>query len=96
MECTTNKPGTQCGFMGRNGCTYIGGTCFEMVEQCEGCARIVSYDAGKFCSVYPQPAKKWERGICNFATHVKKDARKHASGKRLDHLKAAKRASQGR
>ncbi len=96
MECTTNRPGSQCTFMGKNGCTYAGGACFEIVEKCEGCSRIVAYETGKFCAVYPHPAMKWKRGICNFATHVKREIEKDASGKKINPLKAAKRASRGR
>ncbi len=93
MQCNTTRPGTECLFMGKNGCTFIGGTCFEVVEQCEGCARIITLDTGRFCAVYPHPAMKWRRGLCNFATHVKKEIEKDASGKKINPLKAAKRAS---
>ncbi len=79
--------------MGKNGCTYVGGACFEVVEKCEGCGHIVTFETGKFCAVYPHPAMKWNRGICNFATHVKKEVVKDASGKKINPLKAAKRAS---
>ncbi len=96
MECTTLRPGAECTFMGKNGCTYAGGACFEIVEKCEGCGRIVTYGSAKFCAVYPQPAAKWQRGICNFATHVKKEVPKDASGKKVNPLKAAKRATRGR
>jgi len=93
MECTTNKPGAQCKFMSQNGCKYLGGTCLEIVEQCEGCARVVNYNTGNFCSVYPHPAMKWRKGICNFATHVKKEIPKDAVGRKVNPLKEAKRAS---
>lgn len=95
MECTTNRAGSQCNFMTDKGCTFAGGACFEIVEKCEGCGRIVTNDAGKFCSVYPHPAMKWKRGICNFATHVKKEVKKGETGS-INPLKAAKRASRGR
>jgi hypothetical protein len=93
MECTTNKPGAQCKFMSKNGCKYLGGACFEIVEQCEGCERVVKYDTGSFCSVYPHPAMKWRKGICNFATHVKKEIAKDDTTRKINPLKAAKRAS---
>ncbi len=94
MQCTTNRAGHDCTFMGKNGCTFMGGACFEVVEKCEGCGRIVTTDAGRFCSVYPHPEMKWKRGICNFATHVKKEIKKEAQ--KINPLKAAKRASRGR
>lgn len=93
MECITNKPGAQCKFMGKNGCKYLGGACFEIVEQCEGCERVVKYDMGNFCSVYPHPAMQWRKGICNFAIHVKKEIAKKDVIKKVNPLKAAKRAS---
>ncbi len=96
MECQTNKPGFECRFMGKNGCTFIGGACFQIVEKCEGCAKIVETEAGKFCAVYPHPEMKWQRGVCNFATHVKPEIQQDASGKSINPLKAAKRASRGR
>jgi len=49
----------------------------------------------KFCSVYPNPAAKWRRGVCNFATHVKVEMPKDESGKKVNPLKAAKRAARG-
>jgi hypothetical protein len=82
--------------MNKNGCTYTSGACFEVVEKCEGCDRIVSNDGGRFCAVYPHPEMKWHRGVCNFATHVKPEIKQDASGKSINPLKAAKRASRGR
>lgn len=95
MECTTNRPGDQCQYMKKNGCAYMSGACFGIVEKCEGCDRIVSNDAGKFCSVYPHPEMKWQRGVCNFATHVKPEIKQDSTGKAINPLKAAKRASRG-
>ncbi len=94
MECQTNRAGQECQFMGKSGCTFTGGACFEIVEKCEGCGRIVTTDAGRFCSVYPHPEMKWRRGICNFATHVKLEVKKAAD--KINPLKAAKRAARGR
>ncbi len=96
MECTTNRAGAQCKFMGKNGCTYVAGACFQVVEQCEGCERITENEAGKFCAVYPHPEMKWKRGVCNFATHVKPEVPQTEQGATLNPLKAAKRASRGR
>ncbi|NIA08542.1 MAG: hypothetical protein GWP10_01885 [Nitrospiraceae bacterium] len=95
MECTTVRPGVQCRFMSKKGCTYIGGVCLEIVEQCKGCARVVQYGGKEFCSVYPDPAARWRGGICNFATHVKRESKK-VEGKKINPLKAAKRASRRR
>lgn len=64
-----------------------------VVEQCDGCDRIREFEGEKFCTSYPFPAKKWELGDCNFATHV---ARVTASGKKINPLKASKRAARGK
>ncbi|NDY42016.1 hypothetical protein G3N55_04015 [Dissulfurirhabdus thermomarina] len=96
MECTTKRPGDECGFMTAKGCTFLGGACFEVVEQCEGCGRIVQREEGRFCAVYPHPAAKWRRGVCNFATHARPEVAKDAAGKKINPLKAAKRAARGR
>ena len=71
------------------------GRCAEIVEQCQGCSRIVEEDGKKYCAVYPQPASKWRKDVCNFATHAKKELPKDESGKKINPLKAAKRAARG-
>ncbi len=93
--CTTLKPGTPCDFMSPRGCTYPGGACMEIIDKCEGCGHIMECEGKKFCSVYPNPAAKWRRGVCNFATHVKVEMPKDESGKKINPLKAAKRAARG-
>jgi len=95
MECTTNRVGAECKFMSRNGCTFVAGACFQIVEQCEGCDRITENEAGKFCAVYPHPEMKWKRGVCNFATHAKAELPQTDQGTTMNPLKAAKRASRG-
>ena len=47
------------------------GLFLTIVEQCEGCDRVVAHEAGKYCSSYANPTAKWRLGICNFATHTK-------------------------
>ena len=42
-----------------------------IVEQCEGCDRVIEEDGAKRCQTYLNPAAKWRNGICNFATHRK-------------------------
>jgi hypothetical protein len=76
--------------MKKNGCSYNGGVCLEVVEQCEGCGQIGTFAAGRYCSTYPAPALKWKNGNCNFATHIK--TAQVAKGK-VNPLKASKRAS---
>ena len=37
-------------------CAYPGGSCLEVVEQCEGCPNIIN----NRCKIYPNPAAKWK------------------------------------
>ncbi|MGB5423817.1 MAG: hypothetical protein WBN03_16760, partial [Desulfobacterales bacterium] len=41
MICTTVREGRECPFMTAKGCSYNGGICHEIVEQCNGCGRKV-------------------------------------------------------
>jgi len=93
MICTTTKKGEECFFMTKNGCSYNGGTCHPVVEQCEGCERIREYAGGKYCSAYPNPGMKWKNATCNFATHVKKDSKQERV---VNALKASKRKAAGK
>ncbi len=66
-----------------------------IVEKCEGCERVAVHEGESYCSSYPNPASKWHRGGCNFATHIKAEMDK--SGKvKINPLKASKRAARGR
>jgi hypothetical protein len=78
--------------MSAQGCSFNGGSCHTVVEQCEGCAQIKEYGSGQYCLTYGNPAAKWNLGRCNFATHLK-DAKK--DDKKINPLKASKR-SQGK
>ncbi len=62
-----------------------------VVEQCEGCERIVAVDESKYCDTYAKPEAKWRLGMCNFATHAKPEV--EVVTVRINPLKAAKRAS---
>ncbi len=94
MICQTTKKGDECFFMGKDGCTYNGGTCQQVVEQCEGCDKIKEYPSGKYCTSYPHPELKWKNGgPCNFATHIKREAKKE---KVINALKASKRKAAGK
>jgi hypothetical protein len=91
MDCQTVKEGMECAFMTKKGCTFNGGSCHTIVEQCETCGRILEIATGRFCAVFPDPAAKWRIGTCNRATHAKKveSVEKH----KLNPLKASKRKS---
>ncbi len=75
---------------------FKGIACSEIVEKCDGCGRIITQNDKRFCSVYPTPASKWKKGLCNFATHAKLEVPKEETGKKINPLKAAKRAAKGR
>ncbi len=63
------------------------------IDKCEGCERLRDFEEQRFCSSYPNPARKWADGRCNFATHIKAET----SGKaKVNPLKASKRAAKGR
>ena len=94
MVCQTVKQGTECFFMTKKGCSFNGGTCYPIVENCEGCDRIREYHAGKYCSSYPQPESKWRDGRCNFATHIIHELQKEE--KKLNALKESKRKASGK
>lgn len=66
-----------------------------VIDKCEGCERAAEFEGEKFCPSYAIPAKKWTRGVCNFATHVR--AQVDSAGKvKINPLKASKRAARGR
>ena len=94
MQCQTVLRGTECTFWGNQGCVFPGGSCHIVVENCEGCDRVVEGSIGRVCSAYPAPAKKWVDGICNFATHVKVEIKSEEA--RINPLKASKKAAGGK
>ena len=67
------------------------GAFLPVIEQCEGCARIVEVEGIKYCNAYTNPAAKWRLGICNLATHAKPEVL--IVKVRVNPLKAAKRSS---
>lgn len=94
MQCQTVKVGKECTFMAAVGCTYIGRSCYPVVENCEGCNRIITLQSGKYCTTYADPRMKWSLGYCNFATHLKIEG-KVEEVKMKNPLKASKKAAGG-
>jgi hypothetical protein len=94
MQCQTIKPGVECLFWKKSGCSYNGGHCHPIVEQCGECQRIMDYDTGKYCISFTEPRLKWAKGVCPLATHVKRDFQ--VSARKLNPLKASKRAMANR
>ncbi len=91
MQCITLKKGIECAFMTSKGCNFNGGRCHSVVDTCQGCSRTVTFDEGIFCAVVPNPASKWARGSCNFATHLERKAVE--TNLKVNPLKASKRAA---
>ena len=89
MICTTIREGMECPFMTSKGCSYNGGICHEIIEQCNGCSRTVSHNSGWYCTACPEPAKKWKVGNCNLASHV--SATTSQAEAKINPLKASKR-----
>jgi hypothetical protein len=89
LICTTVKKGVECPFMNAKGCSYNGGICHEVVEQCNGCNRTAEFSSKWYCTACPDPSLKWKTGDCNFASHVIK-ASSTAKAK-INPLKASKR-----
>lgn len=94
MQCVTVKKGIDCFFMKKSGCTFQGGKCHEIVEQCEGCGHILVCDEKKYCKAYPDPASKWMLGPCNLATHVQRKL--GGEQKKVNPLKASKKSMSGK
>ena len=91
MVCTSVKEGYECFFMNKKGCDFNGGSCHQIVEQCEGCQKVKEFPAGTFCLSFPDPAARWRIGTCSMATHLKASNGK-GNGK-LNPLKASKRGA---
>jgi hypothetical protein len=89
MDCTTIKPGVDCIFMTKEGCSFNGDTCRHIVEQCKGCTRTSKYPSGWYCTACPEPVLKWKHGKCNLATHVANTVKSETV--KINPLKAAKR-----
>jgi hypothetical protein len=89
MLCTTVRTGLECPFMKAAGCSYNGGICHEIVEQCKGCKRTVEYVSCWYCSACPDPSIKWKNGNCNMASHVVTVAKEAA---KVNPIKASKRS----
>ena len=66
----------------------------QVIEQCDGCERIVEENNTKYCRTYRDPEAKWHLGLCNFATHAKPEL--NLVKVRVNPLKASKRASSRR
>jgi hypothetical protein len=94
MRCEIVKPGVDCTFMTKKGCSFNGGKCKPVVDACQGCDRTLSFEEALYCTSFPDPQIKWRRGNCNLASHVKTE--KQDNGQKINPLKASKRQAAGR
>ncbi len=90
MLCQTVKAGFECAFMSKKGCSFFNGSCQKIIDKCEGCGKIMEYESGKYCKVYPDPSSKWQNGRCPTATHIKLEIQET---QKINPLKASKRSS---
>ena len=89
MICSSVKQGVECPFMSAKGCSFNGGICHEIVEQCNGCNRNTQFTSGWYSSACPDPSVKWKNGKCNLASHVADTS--SVKQTKLNPLKASKR-----
>jgi hypothetical protein len=94
MHCASVKPGIDCMFMTKKGCSFNGGHCKPVVKACNGCERTLIFEERNFCGSFPDPEAKWRRGPCNLATHMKTE--KKETAQKINPLKASKRKAAGR
>ena len=65
-----------------------------VIDKCEGCERIRSFEGQSYCSSFPSPSGKWRMGSrCNMATHIQTQ---HTAAQKVNPLKASKRAAKGK
>jgi len=78
--------------MKKAGCSYNGGQCHVIVEACQGCDRVELFSAGSFCAVFAEPESRWNGGPCTMASHARNGAESEGVVKKVNPLKASKRA----
>jgi hypothetical protein len=62
MLCQTIKVDTECFFMGKQGCSFNGGTCYPVVESCQGCGKADrTQEAG--CKPVPRLVRPFADGF---------------------------------
>jgi len=90
MVCATVREGSECIFMNKRGCQFNGGSCHPVVDQCDGCQRVIEIPTGKYCMSFPDPAIKWKAGVCSMATHIQ--VINKTGNHKVNPLKASKRS----
>ena len=62
-----------------------------IVEQCNGCERVLSENGGQNCAAFAFPDTKWRLGPCSMATHIKAETGKAGEKQRVGQQKQKKR-----
>ncbi len=68
---------------------YSSGFFNPVIEECDGCERIIEVESTRYCKTYAFPEAKWRLGLCNFATHKKPEIK--GGQKKINPIKASKR-----
>ncbi len=95
MKCNTVRPGVECIFMTASGCSFEGGSCRPITEECAGCEHVTKYRGEEYCSVYAMPEWQWSIGVCSHATH-RRVSRLTGEVLSSNPLKASKRSTRRR
>jgi len=92
LVCTTVRKEKECPFMTQKGCSYNGGICHEVAEECKGCNRSTEFSSGWYCTTFPNPSIKWKNGECSLASHITSVSTSKKN--KINPLKASKRGKQ--
>lgn len=68
-------------------CLYENG-CSDVVEECNGCSRILENNK---CKAFSNPAARWKNGECPLATHLTEKIEE--TKKKVNPIKKSKRKS---
>jgi hypothetical protein len=49
--------------MGKQGCSFNGGTCYPVVESCQGCGKALTLSEGTYCQSCPDPKSGTEKVV---------------------------------
>jgi len=83
-KCETVRPGVPCLFWKirkisdkkkKGHCSFIGGKCLPIVEECGTCNYIVNIGPQKFSEAYMKPSTQWIVPPCPMNTHIIKDTK---------------------
>ncbi|MDL2260197.1 PxxKW family cysteine-rich protein [Deltaproteobacteria bacterium OttesenSCG-928-K17] len=62
-----------------------------IIEQCNGCDRVLNENGSQLCASFAAPETKWRLGPCSMATHIKIESAKGGEKQRVGQQKQKKR-----